>query len=173
MLNDLYRQKINLARLVGLPPNEDYDISDDIGFSPAPDLSVDDAIRQALAGRSDLKAAEVQLKAAERTAAAARAERLPSLSMSSDIGEIGTRFNQADHTYTVTGTLNIPIWQGGRVRGDIEQAEAALDQRRAELEDTRARIESEVRDAYLDLGAAASQVELSKNNHRSRVTICG
>jgi outer membrane protein TolC len=166
MLNDLYRQKINLARLVGLPPNEDYDVSDDIGFSPAPDLSVDDAIRQALAGRSDLKAAEVQLKAAERTAAAARAERLPSLSMSSDIGEIGTRFNQADHTYTVTGTLNIPIWQGGRVRGDIEQAEAALDQRRAELEDTRSRIESEVRDAYLDLGTAASQVELSKKNQQ-------
>jgi outer membrane protein TolC len=66
----------------------------------------------------------------------------------------------------VTGTLNIPIWQGGRTRGDIEQAEAAFDQRRAELEDMRARIESDVRNAYLDLAAASSQVELSKNNQQ-------
>jgi outer membrane protein TolC len=166
MENDLYRQKINLARLTGLPPNEDYDISDDFGFSPAPALSVNEAVEQALGGRADLKAAEAQLRAAEKTLAAARAERLPSLSLSADLGEIGTRFSQADHTYTVTGTLNIPIWQGGRVRGDIEQAQAALDQRRAELADMRARIESDVRNAYLDLQAAASQFELSKNNQQ-------
>jgi outer membrane protein TolC len=52
------------------------------------------------------------------------------------------------------------------VRGDVEQAQAALDQRRAELADTRARIESDVRNAYLDLQAAASQFELSKNNQQ-------
>jgi outer membrane protein TolC len=108
----------------------------------------------------------VQLKAAEKTLAAARAERLPSLSVSADLGEIGTRFSQADHTYTVTGTLNIPIWQGGRVGGDVEQAQAAVDQRRAELADTHARIESDVRNAYLDLQAATSQFELSKNNQQ-------
>lgn len=45
-------------------------------------------------------------------------------------------------------------------------AEAALRQRRAELADTRGRIESDVRNAYLDLEAAASQVELSKNNQQ-------
>jgi outer membrane protein TolC len=166
MENDLYRQKINLARLTGLPPNEDYDISDEFEYSPPPGLSVEDAIRQAFAARSDLKAADAQLRGAERTLAAARAERLPSASVSADLGEIGTRFSQADHTYTVTGTLNIPIWQGGRVHGDIEQAQAALDQRRAELADKRAQIESDVRNAYLDLQAAASQVELSKNNRQ-------
>ncbi len=166
MENDLYRQKINLARLTGLPPSEDYDISDDFEFSPAPALAVEEAVQQALAGRADLKTAEAQLRAAERTLAAARAERLPSLSLSADLGEIGTRFSQADHTYTVTGTLNVPIWQGGRTRGDIEQAQAAVDQRRAELADTRARIESDVRNAYLDLGAAASQVELSKGDQQ-------
>jgi len=166
MENDLARQKINLARLTGLPPNDQYDTSDDFDYSPAPALSADDAVQQALAGRADLQAAEAQLKAAERTRAAARSERLPSLSVSADFGEIGTHFNQGRDTYTVTGTLNIPIWQGGRVGGDIAQAEAALRQRRAELADTRGRIESDVRNAYLDLEAAASQVELSKNNQQ-------
>jgi len=166
MENDLARQKINLARLTGLPPNDKYDISDDFDYSPAPALSADEAVQQALAGRADLQAAEAQLKAAERTRAAARSERLPSLSASADYGEIGLHFNQGRDTYTVTGTLNIPIWQGGRVGGDVAQAEAALRQRRAELADTRGRIESDVRNAYLDLEAAASQVELSKNNQQ-------
>jgi outer membrane protein TolC len=166
MENDLARQKINLARLTGLPPNDQYDISDDFLYSPPPAISVDVAIQQALEMRADLKAGEAQLRAAEKTRAAARAERLPSLSLSADIGEIGPRFSQAEHTYTASGTVHIPIWQGGRVRGDIEQAEAALDQRRAELADTRGRIASDIRNAYLDLETAASQVELSKNNQQ-------
>jgi outer membrane protein TolC len=67
-------------------------------------------------------------------------------------------------TYTVAATLNVPIWNGGRTGADIQQAEAALAQRRAEVEDTRGQIESEVRNAYLDLQGAASQVEVAKEN---------
>jgi outer membrane protein TolC len=60
--------------------------------------------------------------------------------------------------------LNVPIWNGGRTGADIQQAEAALNQRRAELEDTKSQIESDVRNAFLDLQAAASQVEVAKQN---------
>ena len=162
--NDLARQKINLARLTGLPPNDKYEVIDQVGFSEAPPLVVDDAVKQALDSRADLKAAEAQVRAAEKSRAAARAERLPSLAVSADLGEIGARFDEAAHTYTVVGSVKIPIWQGGRVTGDIEQSEAALDQRKAEAEDVRGRIESDIRNAYLDLQAASSQLELSKNN---------
>ena len=72
--------------------------------------------------------------------------------------------SQLRRTYTVSATLNVPIWNGGRTAADIQQAEAALAQRRAELEDTRSQIESEVRDAYLDLQAAASQVQVAQQN---------
>ena len=37
--NDLAKQKINLARLTGLPPNADYELSSDIPFAPAPPLA--------------------------------------------------------------------------------------------------------------------------------------
>jgi len=85
--------------------------------------------------------------------AAARAERLPSLSVNADYGVIGTNPAQSHGTFSVAGTLRIPIWQGGRTEGDIEQASAALAQRRAEMEDIGSRVESEVRNAYLDLRA--------------------
>jgi outer membrane protein TolC len=162
--NDLSKQKINLARLTGLPPNDRYELSDDVPFAEAPVAGEEDAVTQALMQRPDIKAAEAQIRAAERALAAARAERLPSLSVSADYGVIGLNPAQSHGTFSAAGTLHIPIWQGGRTEGDIEQANAAVAQRRAELEDLRSRVESEVRNAFLDLQTATSQVEVSRQN---------
>jgi outer membrane protein TolC len=164
--NDLAKQKMNLARLTGLPPNDQYDTSDDVPFSAAPPINFEEAMKQAFEQRSDLKAAEAQVRAAERARAAARGERLPSLSLNADYGVIGTNPAQSHGTFSVVGTLRFPIWQGGRIEGDIAQADAALAQRHTEFEDLKGRIESDVRSAYLDLEAAASQVELAQKNLR-------
>ena len=42
--NEVARQKIGLARMTGLPPNDEYDLTDDVPFVAAPDLSFDDAL---------------------------------------------------------------------------------------------------------------------------------
>jgi outer membrane protein TolC len=162
--NDYAKIKISLARLAGLPANDSYEISDVIPFAEAPPLSIDEALKQAYEQRADLKAAEAQVEAAERARSAARAERLPSFAVRADYGVIGTNPSQAHGTFSVSGSIRVPIWQGGRTQGQTEVAEAALSQRRAELEDVRGRIESEVRNAYFDLQAAASQVEVARRN---------
>jgi len=162
--NDLAKQKINLARLVGLPASDGYALSEEIPFSAVPSITLEEALRQALVKRADLRAAEAQAQAARFSRSAARAERLPSLSVSADYGLIGTKPAQSNGTYTLVGTLRIPIWLGGRTEGDIEQADAALTERRAEIEDLRGKIESDIRNAYLDLDAAGSQVEVAAKN---------
>ena len=162
--NDLAKQKINLARLTGLPPNEFYETTDLVPFSPAPPMGLVEALRYAMENRSDLRAAEAQVRAAEKTLSAARAERLPSASIYADYGVIGKNPSQSHGTFTVVGTLSFPIWMGGRISGDIQQAKAALAQRRAELEDLRGQIEHEVRNAFLDMQAAASQIEVALKN---------
>lgn len=162
--NDLAKQKINLARLTGLPPGEPLELSDSVGFSPAPPLTPEEALKQALDRRADLKAAEAQVRAAERSLAAAKAERYPSLGLTADYGAIGTNPANSHGTFTVTGSLKFPIWQGGRTEGDIGQAEAALDQRRAELADIKGKIESDIRTAWLDVQTAASQIDVAKDN---------
>jgi outer membrane protein TolC len=162
--NDLAKQKINLARMIGLPPNDQYDITDEVPFAPAAPVTVEAALAQAFQQRADLKAADAQVRAAERAHAAARAERYPSLGATADYGGIGVNPSQLETTYTATASLKIPIWQGGRAEGDIEQADAALAQRRAEYEDLKGQIESDVRSAYLDLQASASQVEVAQKN---------
>jgi outer membrane protein TolC len=162
--NDLAKQKINLARLVGLSPIETFELSDGVPFATAPPIGLEDALKQAANLRADLKAAQAQVRAAERTYAAARAERLPSLTFAADYGAIGTNPAQAHGTFAVVGSLSIPVWQGGRTEGDIEQANAALLQRKAEAEDTVSRIESDVRNAWLDLQTATTQVEVAQQN---------
>jgi outer membrane protein TolC len=162
--NDLAKQKINLARLTGLPANDQFEISDDIPFSIAPDMKIEDALRLAFDHRQDLKAAEAQIHASEFSRSAARAERLPSFALSADYGANGLSPTQAHGTFSVTGTLTVPIWRGGRAEGDIEQADAGVAQRQAEMEDLRGRIESDVRSALLDLQAATNQVGVAEQN---------
>jgi len=162
--NDLAKQKINLARLTGLAPNDGYQLTDSFPFSPAPVQGVDAALAEAEQQRADLKAAQSQVEAAAKALAAARAERLPSVAVSGDYEVIGTNPSQSHGAFNFVGTVNIPLWQGGKTAGDIAQAQAVLAQRQAELEDTRGQIEAEVRQAYLDLEAAAGQVEVARKN---------
>jgi len=150
--------------MVGLPPNPEYQLTDSFPFGPVALQDVNQAVAEAQQQREDLKAAQAQVEAGARALSAARAERLPSLSVSGDYQVIGPNPSQAHGAFAVTGTLTIPIWQGGRAGGDIAQAEAILAQRRAEFADTRGQIESEIRQVYLDLAAAAGQVEVARKN---------
>src|SRR5260221_9889068 len=102
--------------------------------------------------RHDDQAAEAQKKAAESARISAVAEYLPSIGVTADYGAIGvTPTNQAHGTFTVTGAVRFPIYRSGRVRADIDQADAALAQRKAEYEDAKGRAEQDVRATVLDL----------------------
>jgi outer membrane protein TolC len=162
--NDLAKQKINLARLTGLAPTADYQLTDSFPFSPAPVRTVNEAVAQAGQQRADLKAAQQHVEAAAKALSAARAERLPSASVSGYYEVIGTNPAESHGAFSVVGTLSIPIWQGGKVASDIAQAEAILAQRQAELDDTKGQIEAGIRAAYLDLESAAGQVEVARKN---------
>lgn len=162
--NDLAKQKINLARMIGLPANDQFDISDTIPFSAGPAIDLEGALKNAYSRREDLKVAESQIRASQLTRSAARAERLPSLAASGDYGVNGTNPNQSHGTFSATATLSIPIWRGGRAEGDVQQADAAYAQRKAEADNLQARIEGDVRSAFLDMQAAANQVAVAQDN---------
>jgi outer membrane protein TolC len=163
---DFAKQKINLARMVGLPPVDSYNLGDRIPFSAAPPLTLDDALQQAREQRADLKAAAAQVEAAERALAAARAERLPTVTVNADVGALGNTPASAQLTYAVVGAVRVPIWLGGRISGEIQQAEAAVTQRRGELEDLTSQIEGDVRKSFLDLRATTTQVEVADRNRQ-------
>ncbi len=161
--NDFDKQKLQLARVIGLPVAQEFELTDTVPFQPAPAISFDQAMETAYKNRSDYQAALSLEHAAEAGKRAAEAERLPSLGINGDYGDVGITPGSSHGTFTATAGLRIPVFQGGKVRGDVLQAEALLKQRRSELEDLRSRMEFEVRTAFLDLKVAADLVQVAQS----------
>jgi outer membrane protein TolC len=161
---DVAKHKITLARLVGLPPSDRYELEPGTAFTPEPLPSVDDAVRAALVQRADIKAAEAQVRVADQALSAARAVRLPTVALGADYGGSRASGSSMQSTYRLGAAVRIPIWEGGRASGEIAQAEAVLSQRRAELQDLMSEVEAEVRRAHLDLQAAASQIDVARRS---------
>ena len=63
--NDLEKQRIALARVIGLPVRQKFSWSIVCRITPVPDISLTGAYDLALQTRSDYKAAQAQLRAAE------------------------------------------------------------------------------------------------------------
>jgi outer membrane protein TolC len=157
------KQKIALARLIGLSAGQDLILTDALPYAPLENLTLEQAIDLATRNRSDLKAEEAQVHAAELSRQAAAAARLPTVDFSADYGVIGINPANSHGTFSVTGELRFPIWAGGHTRGVVEEADAGLKQRRAEYDELRARVEADVRTAFLDLDATAQQVRVAQS----------
>ena len=156
--NQLAKRKLELARAIGLPAGQVFDLTDSAPFTPAPPTTIDVALAVALAQRQDLKAARSRAEAASSTASAASAARLPSLHFDGDIGAIGPAPSSAERTYTVAANVHIPIFDLGQTRARTAEADAVKRQRQAELADLEAGVRYELTAALLDLKAAEAGV---------------
>jgi outer membrane protein TolC len=161
--NDEDKLKLRLARAIGLPDGQTFDLTDTIPYSAAPSITLDDAIQRALSARADYRAAEERVKAAGLSKKAAGAGALPSAEFDGNYGDIGPSFADSHGTFAATVGLRIPIFQGGRVKAEVQQADAELERRRAELADLRGKISYEIRAAYLDLASAGEQTKVAAN----------
>ena len=157
---DFDKQKLTLGRFIGLPPGQAFSLSDDFTFSPFSELTQEDALARAKAGRADIRAAQAALHAGEAALKAARSEYLPNVSVEAEYGVIGTNPSQSHGTFALSGSVNFPIWQG-RIKADIKQAQSVVSQRSAEYADLQGRVDYEVRQEFIDLAAAADQVGLA------------
>lgn len=163
--NDFAIQKLTLARVIGLAPGQEFELADKSPYQPFAALTVDEALKRAYESRSDFQAALANVRAAEYSRKAAEAGNLPSLSFSADYGLASSYPNISTHgVFDVRGTLAIPIFQGGRVRGDVLEADARLVQSRQRLENLRAQIDADVRTALLNVQSAEERVAVAQSN---------
>jgi outer membrane protein TolC len=162
--NDFAIQKLAVARVIGLPSGQEFDFTDKSPYRPLEIITIDDALKRAYASRSDYQAALSAVRAAELSRKSAQAGYLPSLSFGADYGTGGAHPSNSTVVYDVRGTLSIPIFAGGSVHGDVQQAAARLEQSRDRLENLRAQIESDVRTALLNIQSAAEQIKVARSN---------
>ena len=162
--NDFAIQKITVARVVGLAPSQEFELTDKSPYQPMENLTMEEALTRAYRSRSDYRAAMSDVRAAELSRRAAAAGYLPSLSFDADYGTGGSHPSDATRVYDVRGTISIPIFTGNSVHGDVQQAEARLEQSRERLDNLRAQIEADVRTAMLNLQSSAEQVKVARSN---------
>jgi outer membrane protein TolC len=162
--NQYEKDKIALARVIGLPLEQKFDLTDQAPYAALDNLDPDTAVKEAIENRNDLKALSEQLKSAEKARSAATAERYPTISFAGDYGDIGVNPAHSHGTGDATGTISIPVLEEGKLRGDARQAQAQLETTRAKFSDLHGQISADVRDSILDIQAAEKQVEVSRSN---------
>ncbi|HTM50195.1 MAG TPA: TolC family protein [Bryobacteraceae bacterium] len=161
--NDNAKQKLRLARAIGLPDGQLFRLTNEIPYEPVQAVSLEPAMQRAFAERKDYQSLAARVESARLSVRAAGAGRLPTLEFNGDYGAIGRSPVSAHGTYTARVNLHVPIFQGGRVKGEMEEADAEARQLEAQLDDLRGRIAFEVRSALLDLKAASERVEVSRS----------
>ena len=162
--NNFAVAKLNLARAIGLPLGQEFDLIDQLPFTEVNPPNLDEALSIAYRSRSDLKADIASQHSAAESLSAARMERLPVITAGGHYGDQGTTFGQSHGEFTFQGELSVPLFTGGRIKGDIAEAEATLRQREANTENLRGQIDYDVRTAFLNLNAAIEQVTVATQN---------
>jgi outer membrane protein TolC len=156
--------KLNLSRAIGLPIGQQFELEDRVPYSDIAPPTLEEALKMAYKSRSDFRAALSSEKAATQTLSASKGERYPVIAANGNYGDIGPTFGQSHGDFRFQAGVSVPLFTGGRIKGDITQAEASLRQRKAEAENLRGEIDYDVRTAFLNLNAAKEQVEVAKQN---------
>ena len=130
--NQFEKAKLQLARLIGLPLGQAVTLTDQISSVPLPEMTLDQAVERAYRTRPDYQAALERIHAAEATRRAVVGDTLPSVRVNANYGDIGVSLGDSHGTFSVVGAVEVPIFQGGRTRGRLLEADTDLRSRRAE-----------------------------------------
>lgn len=180
---------LRLKQLLNLPYSDSLTLTDGIGdtdvagpgglvagaSNPANAAAMVVALTDSLVQRSDTSAdvratvrqLEQSLEAQEAQRRIARAEYLPSLTLSSSYGRVAfpnaglPDWNQFVNNWTVTIGASIPIFTGGRTRGDNVIASANVAEAKARLQQTRELAALDARQAVAQLEQAAATLAAS------------
>jgi outer membrane protein TolC len=156
--------KLNLANILQARVTADFEVADEsaYGTGTAPDR--DTALKTALTSRADYRSAEATLKAAELQIRAIKSSRLPTVALFLDDGQSGNTPVHNLNTYRVGGAIHVPIFTGGRIRGELEEAEGALREASAALDQGRSQIQTDVLAAISGVEWALKELETSAGN---------
>jgi outer membrane protein TolC len=162
--NQLAKDKIALARIIGLPLDQQFALTDTAPYKALDNLDPDTAFAAALKTRRDLQASEEQVRSAEAAHKAAVADMYPTASFSGDFGDIGETPGHSHGTFTATGSVSAPILQIDKDRGEQLAAGATLEQAKDKLADQAQQINADIRSAILDIQSAARLVDAARSN---------
>jgi outer membrane protein len=161
------RSRLDLIRALDLPSGSQLQLADSLGEAPL-DIPRDPepAASFAREHRSELAAERARTTAARRNLTAIRSENLPSLSLNGGYIESGLSADELAGSYNVQLLLSIPILDGFRRQNRAREQSARLEVQEIRERNLTNRVETEARQAVLDLASAEQQVAIARDRVR-------
>jgi outer membrane protein TolC len=156
--------KLQLANLIQARASSDFDVTDTAAYGSGTLPDRDAAMQAALASRFDYRSAEANLNAAGLKVRSIKSTRLPTLTAQFDDGQSGSTPVHNMNTYKVQGVIDIPVFTGGRTRGEIDEAEGLVHEAQVALDASRSQIETEVLAAISGVEWSLKEVATSAGN---------
>jgi outer membrane protein TolC len=150
-----------LSRLLNLDPRQAIELEDSLSFFDTPQPDVESSMELALAERQEWKALESQIKAAEYQKKASQDLRLPSVRFDGTFAYVGTSGNTTLPTYTYQGSVNMPLFTGGRIHAEVVRADLEIKRLSQQKDDLRNQIALDVKTALLNLQSARNEVQVA------------
>jgi len=156
------RFRLDLVRALDLPSDTRLELADSLGLSP---LGIprepDEAARYAREHRAELLAERARTQAVRRSLRAITFEYLPSLSANGVYTESGRETGSLAGSYNFQLLVSIPILDGFRRQNRSKEEKARLEIQQIRERNLGDQVETEARQAVLDLRSAEQQVAIA------------
>ena len=160
---DLHKSYIELNRVIGLPLDTCLKLTDSMEFVMEHILSVDEEIDFASQNRTELKIASERIQHHESKLKEAKSERLPTVEFMGDYGWGGGLPNNSLQNVGEAGVvLKMPIFDGGMIKGEVQEAESNKHQSQLIFNDLGEQVQEDVRLALDSLIISTKQVEAAQ-----------
>lgn len=156
------RARLELLRVLDAPADTPLELTDSlVGGDVAIPSTAAEAVAFARAHRPELAAEHARTAAAERSLAAIRLESLPTLGAGGSYQQSGTGLGRLAGSYQLQLQLNVPILDGFRRQNRAAEQRARVEAQALRERDLGNAIETDAREAILDLASARQQVTLA------------
>lgn len=152
-----------LRLLLDLPMDAPLNLTSALDAIAPSTVGVDTAVV-----RAPVRQAAEQVEVQANQLRIARAQRLPSVRLISQYGQIAfaenvfPEFGNFRDNWTVSAAVSVPVFTGGRIRGDVLGAEASVAQARAQFRQAEELVLLDTRNALAQLRAARAIWEASE-----------
>jgi outer membrane protein TolC len=166
--NERNRARLDLHRALGLPLSAPVTLADSLPGLPVNGAlpSEQEATERAMRSRADLKSADAQIASAQRQIESIKSERLPALSAFIDQGPTSSSTSHLVSTYDWGIKLSVPMFDGFRREGRIEEQEAAVQELGVRKRDLTEQAAIDVSGALLDLMSAREELAATEEHLR-------
>jgi outer membrane protein TolC len=158
------KAKIALNREIGLPPQQEIQLTDTAPYADLAAMNIDQAKEMAYRSRQDYQGLQAQVREAQLQRRAAKWERLPTLDFDGNYGVTGITGSLYHGTFVAQGTLNLPVFQEAKFRGDSGVAAANLTSLTQQLAALKEQINQQLRDSILDVQTTNELVRVARSN---------